>query len=57
MLNRLNSVQVIYSLTNWLQSNTVNYVYIIRSILRVNHSSYCYLSCILGWRPFITSIL
>ena len=35
----------------------VTYVYIILSILRVNHTSYCCMSCILGWRPFITIIL
>jgi len=27
------------------------------SILRVNHISYCCMSCILDWRAFITIIL
>jgi len=36
--------------------NHSDYVYIIFSILHVNHISYCCVSCILGWRPFITFI-
>ena len=36
--------------------NHSDYVYIIFSSLHVNHISYCCMSCILGWRPFITFI-
>ena len=36
--------------------NHSDYVYIIFSIWHVNHISYSCMSCILGWRPFITFI-